>query len=141
VRNRVTKSRSIIAFEDVPAVFDDDCIQKLATIAELPPDAEMTAFGAGIREAARIFARDARRPNANELHYEIASLHEAADRQSYERVADLLEKLSPQAREMLEAGEAGHQDRTAAARRIGRCRASRGCLRGNSKAMPSWRRF
>jgi hypothetical protein len=51
VRNRATKSRSIIDLEDVPAVFDDVCVRKLA--AKLPPDADMTALGEGVREAAR----------------------------------------------------------------------------------------
>ena len=54
MRNRATKSRSIIDLEDVPAVFDDVCVRKLA--AKLPPDADMTALGEGVREAARIFA-------------------------------------------------------------------------------------
>jgi hypothetical protein len=95
------KLRPIIALGDVPAVFDEDRIGKLAKIANLPGDADLNRFGAGIKEAAEIFARDARIPTANDLHNEIANLYKAANRQSYELVADLLERLSPQAHELL----------------------------------------
>jgi hypothetical protein len=101
VRKRVTKSRSIIALEDVPAVFDAVRIRKLATIAKVPPDADMNAFGAAVRGAARIFARDARVPTDNELHDEIAALLKASEGRWYDDVARLLEKLSPRARDML----------------------------------------
>jgi hypothetical protein len=97
----VGKHRSVIALEDAPSVFNDACIRKLAMIAKLPPEADMNAFGAGIKEAARNFAKDARVPTANELQAEIAKLHKAADRQLYGQVADLLESLSPRARVML----------------------------------------
>jgi hypothetical protein len=95
------KLRPIIALGDVPAVFDEDQIGKLAKIAKLPGDADLNRFGARIKEAARIFVRDALVPTANELHNEIANLYKAANRQSYELVADLLERLSPQAHELL----------------------------------------
>jgi hypothetical protein len=78
------KLRPIIALGDVPAVFDEDQIGKLAKIAKLPGDADLNRFGAGIKEAARIFVRDALVPTANELHNEIANLYKAANRQSYE---------------------------------------------------------
>jgi hypothetical protein len=99
VRKRVTKSRPIIALEDVPARFDDDCIRKLAS--ELPPGADLNALGWWIKEAASIFANDARIPTANQLHAEIAILCDAARRRLFEQVADLLDKLSLEARAML----------------------------------------
>jgi hypothetical protein len=50
---------------------------------------------------ARIYARDAREPNDNELHAEIAALHKVAERRDFEQVAQLLAALSPPAREQL----------------------------------------
>jgi hypothetical protein len=94
--------RSIITAEQVPVVFDDVCVANLAKTAKLPPDADMDAFGDGIRDAARIFARDARIPTVNELHDEISELHKAADRQRCDHVAGLLERLSPEARKLLQ---------------------------------------
>ena len=99
---RIKKTRPIILAEDVPVIFDDKCIAELAKIARLPPGADAAAFAAGIREAARIFARDASMPTGNELHDEIDELFKAADRRSYNEVADVLERLSPQARDILE---------------------------------------
>ena len=51
--------------------------------------------------AARIYARDAREPNENKLHAEIAALHKAAESHDYELVANLLAALSPRSREQL----------------------------------------
>jgi hypothetical protein len=98
---RLRKSRSIITYEDVSIVFNDACVAKLAETAKLPPGANMDAFAKGIREAARIFVRDARGPNANALHDEIAELQCAADRRLYDQTAALMERLSPRARAML----------------------------------------
>jgi hypothetical protein len=112
VRKGVTK-RSIISPENVAAVFDDECISKLATklprvrpheepgASAAPAGPDLNAFGEAIREAARIFARDACMPTANQLRGEIAALYKAADRRLFEQVADLLERLSPQAHELL----------------------------------------
>jgi hypothetical protein len=97
------KSRSIIRAEEVPTVFDDVRIENLAEIANLPPGADMKAWGEGIREAALVFVRDVRTPTNNELSREIAGLHRAAQRRQYDDVADLREKLSARAQEHLEA--------------------------------------
>jgi hypothetical protein len=99
VRKRLTKSRPIIALDAVPAVFDDDYIGKLAK--EMPPNVDLNALGWWIREAASMFALDARVPTANQLHDEIDTLHAAAQRRRFEEVADLLDKLSPEASAML----------------------------------------
>lgn len=97
----VRKARPVVAAADVPAIFDEACIQRLAAIAKLPFNADLSAFAQGIREAARVYARDARGANVNELHAEIATLHRAADRRQYNRVSDLLSRLSSDARELL----------------------------------------
>src|SRR5271165_1874822 len=68
------KSRSIIRAEEVPTVFDDVRSENLAEIANLPPGADMKAWGEGIREAALVFVRDVRTPTDNELSREIAGL-------------------------------------------------------------------
>jgi hypothetical protein len=91
-----------IAPDDLPNVFDDTCIRELATLARLPPIANLSVFAAGVREAARTYARDSRLRDNNELHHEIADLYNAARRREYERVVALLEELSPDARRHLE---------------------------------------
>jgi hypothetical protein len=96
-----TKSRNPIAAADIQRIFGDARIDTLATIARLPADANRKRFAYGIREAARVYARDARTPTDNELHAEIAALYSAAKRKRVEQVADLFEKLSPKARELL----------------------------------------
>jgi hypothetical protein len=96
-----TKSRKPIAAADVPHIFGDACIDKLAAIGPLPAGADWKLFAEGVREAARIYARDARIPTNNELNAEIAALYGAAKRKRYGQVAVLLEKLSPQARKLL----------------------------------------
>jgi hypothetical protein len=96
-----TKLLCPIAEEEVVHEFDDSCIARLAGIGELPANADKQRFAESIRVAARIYARDAREPNDNKLHAEIASLHKAAERHDYERVSKLLAALSPRSRERL----------------------------------------
>jgi hypothetical protein len=95
----MAKSRRSIASEDIPRVFDDACLRELAS--ELPAGADLARFAEGVREAARIYAKDARIPTDNELHAEIAALQRAADRGQHDRVATLIESVSPQARQLL----------------------------------------
>jgi hypothetical protein len=96
-----TKSREPIAAAHIPRLFDDACIDELADIGRLPAGADRKIFAEGIREAARIYARDARTPTDNDLHAEIARLYRAAEHKRCVEVADLVEKLSPKARELL----------------------------------------
>jgi hypothetical protein len=96
-----TKSRKPIAAADIQRIFDDACIDKLAAIGRLPAGADRKRFADGVREAARVYARDVRIPTNNQLHAEIAGLYRAADRKECEQVAALLEQLSPKARELL----------------------------------------
>jgi hypothetical protein len=97
-----TKSREPIAAADVPRIFDDACIDTLAGIGRLRVGADRKRFAEGVREAARIYARDAREPTDNDLHAEIHKLYRAAERKRYELIADLLERLSPRARHLLD---------------------------------------
>ncbi len=94
-----------VATDDVPRVFDDPCIDRLARVGELPASADRQRFADGVREAARIYARDARKPTWNEVSEEIERLHNAASRRQYDRVADLIEALSLEARRLLKARE------------------------------------
>ena len=101
-----SKSRQIIEQDDVPRVFDAACIERLAKIAKLPTGADLARFGAGIRDAACILARDARTPNDNQVHDEIGTLCKLADPYrekpaQWERIAVAVENLSLRAREML----------------------------------------
>jgi len=93
------KLRRTIASEDVDRVFTGKCIEKLA--ARLPAGADRRRFAKGIREAARIYARDAREPTANELRAEIAALYRAAGTQHCDRLTVQIKRLSPKARNML----------------------------------------
>jgi hypothetical protein len=90
-----------IAIERIDLVFNDECIERLTQ--DLPAGADQEVFGRGVREAASIYARDARLPNANMLNDEIAGLYHAAERQLYVELADRIgcERLSEQARDML----------------------------------------
>jgi hypothetical protein len=67
----------------------------------VPTGADRKRFAEGAREAARIYAREARVPTDNELHAEIYKLYRAATCKRYEKVADLLEGLSPKAHDSL----------------------------------------
>jgi hypothetical protein len=113
------KTKRAITAAEVPRVFDDDCIDRLAEIARLPKGADRQRFADGIREATRIYAEDARKPSINTVHDEIERLHQAAARvvlqlhkpsaDDYERVADLIEVLevrSPEVHCKLKAREA-----------------------------------
>jgi hypothetical protein len=99
----VTKSRTwtVIAEQDVDLKFNDARIRALARDHKLPTSADLNALGIGTRKAARIFAREARIPNANELHNQVSSLHNLANRKLFEPLSVALEKLSPEARELL----------------------------------------
>jgi hypothetical protein len=95
----VTGKRHPIAAEDIDRVFNDNFIESLAS--ELPAGADLKVFGRGVWEAAHIYAREARLPNANMLSDEIAGLYYAADRQKYDQLADRIKGLSKQASSLL----------------------------------------
>jgi hypothetical protein len=100
------KERRIISADEVTREFNAARIEKLAKIAALPPTADLFGFGEAVREAVRIFARDARVPNVNAVNDEIAALWKLADSYrakptDWEGLALAVENLSPRAREML----------------------------------------
>lgn len=99
--------------EHVPGVFDDTRIKALVRMGMLPSDADLSIFASEVRRAALIYCADARAPNTNEVHREIADLHKAASQHRYLRVADLLANLTPAARDVVAAGSAGVRDRIA----------------------------
>lgn len=84
-------------------MLNDACIEQLAIIGRLPDTANRQRFGESIREAARIYAEDARSPSVGMVRDEIASLYKAAEYKRYDRVPVLMANLSPEARAYLEA--------------------------------------
>jgi hypothetical protein len=91
-----------IAVAEVPIVFDDQCIHELARLGKLPADAaSMAVFGKGLLAAVRTYADAARVPSPNDVRREIMALHRAASRGKYNVAADLIESLSPTARDWL----------------------------------------
>jgi hypothetical protein len=112
VRGMQTKRfRPIIAEDQVSVVFDDARVREFAKDIPLPQGADIAVLAAGLREAARIYVREACIPTDNDLHDEIAALWKAADGRQYEQAALLRERLSPRAREFLD----GRTDRIALA--------------------------
>jgi len=96
------KTFHAVASIDLLRVFDDMRVDQLSRIGELPASADRQRFADSIREAARIYARDARKPKNNDVRDEIERLHKAASQGKYERVAVLIETLSPELRRLLE---------------------------------------
>ena len=66
-----------------------------------PPSADIGQFKEGIQCAARIYARDARILDDNAVHHEIESLYRAAEERDCQRLARLIESLSPRAARLL----------------------------------------
>ena len=99
--SRRATSRGIIRASEIEHVFDAPCIARLARTGKLPAHADLRLFGEGVREAVRIYARDARTPNANTQRRQIVELHKAAAGRRFEKVAELLRELSPTARDFL----------------------------------------
>jgi hypothetical protein len=96
----------LIRPNDVPYVFDDACLKELAELTRLPSSADMRIFGAGVRWAVRGFLNETNQPTPNRLHREIAALHRATMRAEYEKLAVLIECISPAARHWLEGRRA-----------------------------------
>jgi hypothetical protein len=94
-----TKSLKPITSAEVPRIFDEACIDRLA--ARLPESANRKRFGQGVRWAADNYTKEVRVPAHNKLTDEIAALYRAANGTRCGHVADLLEALSSQTREFL----------------------------------------
>jgi len=97
------RARHVIEADDVPGVFDSDCIEKLARIGALPVAADKLRFAEGVRQAVRIFARDSREPNVNKVYDEIEALWKVASAADpdWEALAIAREGLSPRTCEIL----------------------------------------
>jgi hypothetical protein len=95
------RSRTLISAEDVASVFNDDYISRRTKRWGLPANADEARLAQGIRDAVQIYLRDVATPNENDIHREIARLHQAAHFRRYEASFELVTNLSPQARALL----------------------------------------
>jgi hypothetical protein len=82
------RSHALIFPADVPIVFNDDCISYLAELSKLPKDADKSRFGRAIHDAVQIYLRDVATPNQNDIHRQIAGLHQAAYSKRYEKASN-----------------------------------------------------
>jgi hypothetical protein len=102
LRSPSRKARHLIASTDVDRVFDDACIDRLMQIAKFPAGGDKKTFAEGIRDAARIYVRDANEPaTVNELTDEIEMLWHAANERQYDELASMLGALSERTRNEL----------------------------------------
>src|SRR5262245_25931593 len=100
------RSVRAIAVDKVPGKFDDKCIRELARIVRLPAGADIARFTASVHGAVRAYAKAIRVPSSNDMYREVETLHRAADREQYDELATLLDRLSPATRAWLdERGE------------------------------------
>jgi hypothetical protein len=95
------KALRVISENDVDQVFDAKCVRGLAELSKLSKEADIEKLGNEVRENARIFVKAAREPSANELYDEIKALHNASDKNHFERTGSLIENLSGSARALL----------------------------------------
>jgi hypothetical protein len=91
------RARRPIAADDVPRIFDPECINDLAKLARLPVGTDLDRLLSDVRAAASIYATDVRKPDANKVHHEIEAFYNAALGRQCERAASLRKNLSPEA--------------------------------------------
>jgi hypothetical protein len=95
------KRPTTIAADEVPSVFDDKCIQRLAKLG-LPPEAKQPErFPPAILKAVETFIRDAAVVSSNDVNREITGLYRAALHRDYQKTADRVRHLSTAARAFL----------------------------------------
>jgi hypothetical protein len=92
-----------VTADEVPGTFTDERIRDMAKDVPLPADADLQQLAADARTAASDYAREARAPDTNEVHHEIADLENAAERKDYPRIAYLRANLSSQALAILKS--------------------------------------
>jgi hypothetical protein len=102
---RAKKDRRTPAPEELPRIFDDSFIQKLALQAKLPQEANIQHFAAAIRDAAERYVADRAIPSDTVIRDEIKALYSAANRHRYKETATRINVLSTQARAFLERGD------------------------------------
>jgi hypothetical protein len=98
-----TKEVYAISLDEVPTVFNDDCMNELARDGKLPADADLVRFKTGVLGSVRDYVQAVREPSSNQLHQEINALCVAAFREKYDKLAALLESMFPATRAWLEA--------------------------------------
>jgi hypothetical protein len=79
-----------IAEEEIARVFNDQVVAKLAKLARLPETTDLQQLGARFRASAAVFARNVRLPTANTVHRQMHCIAQAAMRQKYARLAEML---------------------------------------------------
>ena len=102
-------SRRPIAADEVDRIFNDPCIRDLAQ--DLPPGADIAKFASGVRTAVHCCLQQVPALSGDEVRAEIQKLHGAANFKrpptkrstgvKYEKVARLLERLSPETARLL----------------------------------------
>jgi hypothetical protein len=92
-----------ISVDDVAREFKDARVNELMRIGKPPAGSDVKAFAEGLRLAAEFYAMQVRVPSANRIHAEIKKLHGAAVRGRSEEAANLIERLSSEARYMLDS--------------------------------------
>jgi len=95
------KKVSAISIEEVTVVFDGKCLQDLAHMGRLPPNADLQVFAKVLHKGLRAYVQASRVPSGNAVHREIKALEKAASCGKSEEVAGLLESLSPTARDWI----------------------------------------
>ena len=136
------KKTSLIAEMDVPDVFNDKCIRDLAATAKLMlTAAKFDAFKNAVRHAVIIYLRELRVPSHNQLHREVKALELAASYREYEKVADLLEKLSTETRASLNERCGRGRCESALTRHVTRSRVAGVELHNGRKLVPNWWRL
>ena len=91
-----------ISVDEIPLVFSDRAVAKLAVNARLPDGTDMQRLAKDIRAAAAQYARDADQPTPNKVRRELDALRRAAERREYRKLKQLLAEISDPARELLE---------------------------------------
>jgi hypothetical protein len=73
-REKMGKRVSAISIEEVAVVFDGRCLQALAHMGRLPPDADLQVFAKVLHQGLRAYAQAAGIPSGNDVHREISLL-------------------------------------------------------------------
>jgi hypothetical protein len=92
-------------------VFDDACISRLAALAKLPEDADLTKFADSVRSSVLNYLQAKERLSPNELHGQIERLCLLASKQQYAALAMAVEAMSADARARLNGRYASIKDR------------------------------
>jgi hypothetical protein len=95
------KDRRIPAPEELPRIFDEKFIGRLAETAKLPLHADIPSFAAAILDAARLYVADKAIPSDKAVRDEIKALYSAANRYRYKETATRIRQISERTRALL----------------------------------------